>query len=617
MEKVNQPTWRNSRTHDQGRGKGQKIMEEAIPDSQARRRQQQTLARICQDCKPKTNLGWSFHQHFSGTKQKTRGTTEDATQFARIRQDCHRRQTWVGVSTSTFQEQKQKEPEAKHEDANSNLPEFARIASQRRQTWVGTATKLEQTKEESPTKEDVPVVSRKSWKVPSQIPKHQQQGDTNLPDIARIANRRSSAAAPQSRSKVPQRTRSRSLTQLDQRDQQDGTTSRRKSWKKRPSQLNVIRQQEDQSTNLPDIARIGARRSSSNPQSFIAARRASWLKGKSQEEEAESKVGQHAAVEKSWNKPSTATDEDEKKDEDKNDREEQVASRGRDASPRESPVEVETAELVAPRRQPKRGVARTRSRSLTSLRKDKSEDGTVTRTYLDYPKRNKWVPRTVRCATKIQTVARRFLVRWRLIKEKNAVKIQTVARGFLQRLRWITRKPWLQKKKVERKKERELARIEREKRIAMNGFKYEMEDQEYEREKQLKALRKEKASLEKQILVEKETKQAIRADINKEKEEAERLAERRRTESAITMLQATAVTGVHTQQAGSKKRAKAYKKEIKSTRREISVTQEMWDRERQHKRRIEKCMRSIVSTLREEDDELADFIAKYSGVDVV
>jgi hypothetical protein len=432
---------------------------------------------------------------------------------------------------------------------DQNLPFI--VKTMKRESWIEpTATKQVEkerhklTLEEEPTaiKRDA-MVKSKSWKRPSQTIDNQKAKESE--------ESKQKPSAGQMTRKVPQRTRSRSLTQLDQR--LGGRRPRRRA------SVNL----EDQGISDPVIK---------------MALRHSWIKPKQEEEEP--KKGESA--------------------------------RGRDVTPKEiiqsssSPSWKSRSVNKAPQpwRPPqvnaeptRRGVRRMRSRSLTSLRKDRAGDGTVVRTYLDYSMPDKWKP----------------------LKDRSATKIQTIARGYVTRLRWITRKPWLQKKKIVRDKDKELIKIDRQKSSTMLAFKYELEDEESEREKRIKELLREKASLEKQLQIQKETKNAIKTDIRKEKEEEKRLKERKTTDLALTLLQSTAATGIHVQQAGSKQRLKAYNEEIEWVRRELLETQAMWDCEKERKRNIDECIRRIIRAVRENpnvDTGLVDYLVKYSGLDI-
>ena len=153
----------------------------------------------------------------------------------------------------------------------------------------------------------------------------------------------------------------------------------------------------------------------------------------------------------------------------------------------------------------------------------------------------------------------------------------------------------------------------------MRDIKFELEDEEYAREKRVKEMLKERVKLEKQVDGEKETKQALRNEIRKEKEETERLKKHKETDSVVTLLHSSAVTGLHVEQAGAKKRLKAYKKEVAFAKRELDEIQANWDAEKSLKRKLERCTKAIVLKVRESssaDETLINHITKYTGVDV-
>ena len=263
---------------------------------------------------------------------------------------------------------------------------------------------------------------------------------------------------------------------------------------------------------------------------------------------------------------------------------------------RPKPVVVKLSAGVSKLIHTKRKPQRARSRSLTSIKRERGADG-VTTSVLDYDPTDKWVS----------------------LKSRSATKLQAVVRGYLRRLQWILKKPTLKKLKIQKEKQLELQRIQQEKKDAMLDFQVELLREDKARKKQVKALLKEKTSLEKQFAAAQNTRDNWRWEMRKEREQARRWAEAKKVDNVVTMLNSSAVTGFQGQLLGSQKRIKVYKKEIDAVNRELDEVERNHDYERNLSREVDKCIRSIIETLREglgDDDEFVEYVVKYSGVDV-
>ena len=244
----------------------------------------------------------------------------------------------------------------------------------------------------------------------------------------------------------------------------------------------------------------------------------------------------------------------------------------------------------------KRKPQRARSRSLTSIKRERGADG-VTTSVLGYDTTDKWVS----------------------LKSRSATKLQAVGRGYLRRLKWILKKPELKKLKIQKEKKLELQRIQQEKRDAMLDFQVGLLREDKTRKKQMKALLKEKTSLEKQFAAAQNTRDNWRWEMRKEREQARRWAEAKKVDNVVTMLNSSAATGFQGQLLGLQKRIKAYKKEIGAVKRELDEVERKYDYEKNISQEVDQCVRSIIETLREGlgyDDEFVEYIVKYSGLDV-
>lgn len=265
------------------------------------------------------------------------------------------------------------------------------------------------------------------------------------------------------------------------------------------------------------------------------------------------------------------------------------------------PLEEQNKPVVARRNyrtskptQTKRKPQRMRSRSLTSIKREIGADG-ITRLSLDYTNPNKW----------------------KSLKSRMATKLQAMLRGFLWRRRWILRKLELHSQRIRRQKLTELQLVETKKYEAMRNVRYELEDAERTRRKQVKALVKERVSLEMEVEGAQKARENWRHEIRKEKEQAKRWAETKKVDNVVTMLNSSAVTGFEVEQAGTKKRIKALKKEVNANESELERTNRSLEDEKEWKQQLDECIRDIVSLLREglgPHHELVDYIAKYSGV---
>jgi len=238
---------------------------------------------------------------------------------------------------------------------------------------------------------------------------------------------------------------------------------------------------------------------------------------------------------------------------------------------------------------------RARSRSLTSIRPVRFADA-VSRSTLDYSS-----------------------APWVSLKSRSATIIQTLIRGFIQRRRWILSEPQLRLDQIRRQKLAELQRIEEKKQCALREVRIEMDNEYKARKKQIKLLVKERTKLEKEWESAQKTRNNWRLEICKQKDEAIRLADTKRTDDVVTVLNSSAVTGLQVEKSGTKKRIKAIRKEVESKLRELRDAQMEFAFEREWKRDLEQRISSIVQHLGDKlgvDDGLVKYVATFSGISV-
>ena len=97
--------------------------------------------------------------------------------------------------------------------------------------------------------------------------------------------------------------------------------------------------------------------------------------------------------------------------------------------------------------------------------------------------------------------------------------------------------------------------IERKKQSALLGIKYDMDDIERNKDKEIKALLKEITTIKHQIQQETDIQFKLRLNLKSAKEDLQRLQESKRTNTGITKLNATVATSAHEDNAAAKKRS--------------------------------------------------------------